>query len=131
MDKEGYINETIFYSLSKGKTFLLFLNSYKKTYFNWGLYQSLAVNGSDEQIEIWILFAKKHIIQVWIWILFLTPWVTNMNKNIISKKNHEYIPIFEYIQAFEKNPIPGYCYLPVWRLWIIYQNLSVTFHTAD
>ena len=39
----------------------------------------------------------------------MTPWVTNMTKNDISKNVHEYIQIFKYIQIFENSKTPGYC----------------------
>ena len=70
----------------------------------------------------------RHVIQIQIWILFLTPWVRNMNKNIICKEI--FTNIFKYVQIFEIKQIPGYCYRPVWRLCIRYQNIFVTFHTA-
>ena len=64
---------------------------------------------------------KRHIL--WIWILFLTPF---SQIGIICQK---YWPIYLNIFEYKKNQIPGVCYLPVWRLWKIYHNLFVTFHS--
>ena len=56
------------------------------TLFLKGLYQSAANSFSDGQIQIWILFAKRHILWIQILILFLTSCVTNMIKNNVFKK---------------------------------------------
>ena len=48
------------------------------------------------------IIPKRHIIWILIWILFLTPLVTNMNKKIIwRKKFTNNIRIFKYIWIFE------------------------------
>ena len=80
------------------------------------------------------IICKIHIIRIQIWILFLTPWVTNINKNIICRKC---LQIYLNIQIYskikkKKNQVPGCCYLLVWRSWIWYQNLLfLSFHTTD
>ena len=52
---------------------------------------------------------KRNILQIQIWILFMTPWVTNMTENAISKNVHKYIQRPKYIQIFENSKNPGYC----------------------
>ena len=95
------------------------------------LLQSVANNFSDEQIQIWILFAKdiffEYEYEYYSWYLVSRIWI----RIIFVKNIHEYIRIIEYIRIFENNQIPGYCYLPVWRLLTRDQNLFETFHTAN
>ena len=43
------------------------------------------------------IIRKRHIIWIQIWILIWTPWVTNMNKNIIRNK---YSQIYANIQIY-------------------------------
>ena len=68
---------------------------------------------SDEQTQIWILFAKdisyKYKYEYYSWHLGSQIWIRILFIKII----HKYIWIFEYIQIFEIKQIPGYCYLPV------------------
>ena len=79
------------------------------------LEQSVANDFSEVLLNMYMsIIHKRHILKIWIWIIFLTPCVTNMNKNIICKKIFKkYIQIFEYIQLFENTQIPGYCSLPI------------------
>ena len=80
------------------------------------LFQSVANNFSDEQIQIWILFAKdilyKYKYEYYSWHLGSQIWI----RILFVRNIHEYIRIFKYIQILENNQIPDYCYLPVWRL---------------
>ena len=84
---------------------------------------SLANNFSDERIQISILFAKEvfYEYEYYSWHLVSRIWI----RILFVENIHEYIQIFECIWIFENNQIPGYCYLPVWRLWTRDQNLSI------
>ena len=94
-------------------------------------FQSVAYNFSDERVQIWILFTKdilyKYKYEYYSWHLGSQIWI----RILFVRNIHEYIQIFKYIQIFENNQIPGFWYIPVWRLWIWYQNLFVAFHNAD
>ena len=63
--------------------------------------QSVANDFSDEQIRIWILFAKdilyEYEYEYYSWHLGPRIWI-----RILSVRNiHKYIQIFEYIRIFE------------------------------
>ena len=95
------------------------------------LLQSVANNFSDEQIQIWILFAKgifyKYEYEYYSWHIVWKIWI----RIIFFKNIHKYIWVFKYIKIFYNNHTSSSCYLPVWKMWIKYQNLFVTFHISN
>ena len=93
-----------------------------KNYFDFpiftiSIYHKVTIIFSDGQIQIRILIAKdifyKYKYEYYSWHLVSRIWI-----RILIVKN-----IHKYIQIFENHQTSGYCYLPVWRFWIWYQNL--------
>ena len=94
--------------------------------------QSVANNFSDEQIKIWILFAKdifyKYEYEYYSWHFVSQIWmrisfVTNI---------HEYIQIYKYIWIFEeKKSNPRLLHPTSLKIVIRYQIIFVTFHTVN
>ena len=70
--------------------------------------QSVANSFSDEQIWIWITFAKdilyKHKYEYYSWHLGSRVWI----RILFVRNIHKYFQIFEYIRIFKNNQIPGH-----------------------
>ena len=69
--------------------------------------QSVANNFSDEQIKIWILFAKDifYKYEYCFWHIVSWIWIRIVFVNIV----HKNIWIFKYIEIFENYQTSGFC----------------------
>ena len=73
---------------------------------------------SDEQIQIWILFVKG-ILYKYKYEYYSCHLGSQIGIRILFIRN-----IHKYIWIFENNQIPDYCYLLVWRLWIVVHEIG-------